>query len=371
MIINAIGIINNTQKDDFFKEITKNRSLASVPTGGKYRMIDFPLSNLVNSGVQNVGILVQSRYGSLMDHLRAGKEWGLARKRDGLYILPYSMNDHTNFSRGTLENFYNNFEYLRKSRREYAIITGTNVICNMDYTKAFEQHIATGADITVIYNNPVKDVDANHYAVLELDKKGKVTAIEAVPVSIKSNHVSMEMYIIKKDLLVTTVETCVARGEYDFVRDLLVKYATTLNIYGYKHEGYVARINSLQGYFSHNMALLKPTVWKELFFEPGRIYTKIKDSAPTKYLMHAQTKNALISDGCVIDGEIEDSIISRGVTIKKGARIKNCIIMEKCVIEENVVLENVILDKLVHITEDKRLIGVPEYPVLVEKKVTI
>ncbi|WHH61690.1 glucose-1-phosphate adenylyltransferase subunit GlgD [Petroclostridium sp. X23] len=367
----VLGIINNTKNDTYLKEITHKRSVASVPIGGRYRIVDFALSNMVNSGIRNVGILVQNKYASLMDHLRSGKEWDLDRKRDGLFILPPSPDYFTSVRKGDLENLYNNLSYISRSRQKYVIISGANIICNIDYTDALKFHEDMNADITIIYHQCPTTTDYSQCTVMEISDESRVTRMEFSPVNAKTDNLSMEMYIIERELLIDIIDECTSRGDYDFIKDAIIKNVDKLNIYGYLYSSYVARINSIQSYYKHNMDLLNPIIWKQLFSNPGLIYTKVKDQAPVKYMEHSEVKNALVANGCVIEGKVENSILFRGVQIHKGAHIKNSIIMEKCVIDENVMLENVILDKEVHITKGKKLIGVQEYPVILEKKAVI
>ncbi|MGE4282956.1 MAG: glucose-1-phosphate adenylyltransferase subunit GlgD [Clostridia bacterium] len=368
---NVLGIINNTKDDTYLKEITRKRSIASVPIGGRYRMIDFTLSNMVNSDIQNVGILIHNKSASLMDHLRSGKEWDLDRKRNGLFILFPSSEYSTTAHKGDLQNFYNNLSYLSRSQQKYVIISGANIICNMDYRDAFNFHKDTKADITVIYHDSSDNLDFSQRTVIETTDGGRVTGMEYNPVNAKSKKLSMEMYIMERELLINIIDECISRGDYDFIKDAIIKNIPKLKVYSYLHKSYVARINSIYSYYKHNMDLLNPEISKQLFFSPGLIYTKVKDQAPVKYKENAEVYNALVANGCIIEGKVENSILFRGVVVHKGAHIKNSIIMEKCIIEENVILENVILDKEVHVTKDKKLIGVQEYPMILEKKAVV
>lgn len=373
MMNTVLGIIDNTRDNESLKELGRKRSLASVPIGGRYRMIDFVLSNMVNSGIRNVGILVQSKYSSLMDHLRSGKEWDLDRKRDGLFILPPNASKlSSEMRKGDLDNFYDNLSYIHRSRQKYVIISGVSLICNIDYKDAFKTHLQSGADITVLYKNVDWSEEAlKSCTTIDILKDGRIVDME-----VKSNHkkntkISMEMYILEKNLLIDIINDCVSRGGYDFVKDGIIKNLARLKVHGFEHEGYVAKINTIQGYYKHNLDLLNPQVWEELFFKPNLIYTKVKDQAPTKYMENAEVSNALVANECVIEGKVENSILFRGVRIHKGAQVKNSIIMEKCEIGENVILENTILDKEVLITQNKRLAGVAEYPIVIEKKTVI
>ncbi|MFZ5969718.1 MAG: glucose-1-phosphate adenylyltransferase subunit GlgD [Bacillota bacterium] len=368
----VMGIINNTSEKKYLKEITKERSMASVPFGGRYRMIDFMLSSMVNSGVRNVGILVQSQYRSLMDHVRSGKEWDLARKRDGLFILPpFFENSQLNILKGDMELFSGNLDYLHQSNQNYVIVSGVNYVCNLDFRPIIDYHKKTRADITVIYKEQACSDKNNNCVGLEVDSNLHVIDMEINPKSNNSGKISMEIYIMKKELLIHLIQKCIAHGEYDFTRDCILRNIHKLNVCGYPYEGYVANIDSIESYFKYSMDLLKPEIWQELFFEPGLIHTKVKDEAPAKYMKHSEVKNTLIANGCVIEGKVENSILFRGVKIHKGAHVKNSIVMQNSVIEGNASIENCILDKEARITKGKKLVGLQDYPIVVEKRTAI
>lgn len=371
--MDVMGIVNLNEPEDFLNELTQYRPLAAVPFGGRYRIIDFILSNMVNSGISNVGILIQHKYRSLMDHLRSGKEWDLARKREGLFLLPPAYSSSPlQTQRGDVENFYSNLDYIEHSQQNYVLISGTSIIYNLNYQAAFEFHQAQGADITVLYSE--RDCSAKEYAdafLLQVDEEGRVLDMRSKPTAQSKQKMSMETFIMKKDLLVELIRDCIARGEYDFVKHCLVKNISKLKVCGYNYQGYLARINSLQSYFAHNMDLLKPQIWQELFFRDGFIYTKVKDEPPSKYLDGAQTDNVLVSGGCHIAGTVQNSVLSRGVKIDEGAVVKDCIIMQKCEIGSGAILENVILDKDVHIAPGKKLKGEANYPFIIKKGMVI
>lgn len=371
--MDVMGIINLNEPEDFLNELTQYRPLAAVPFGGRYRLIDFVLSNMVNSGISNVGILIQHKYRSLMDHLRSGKEWDLARKREGLFLLPpaYS-NSPMQTQRGDVENFYSNLDYIEHSQQNYVLISGTSIIYNLNYQAALEFHQAQGADITVLYTE--KDCASKDCAdsfLIEVNEAGEVLDMRSKPNVVGKQKMSMETFIMKKDLLVELIRDSIARGEYDFIKHCLIKNIHKLKVYGYQYQGYLARIHSLQSYFEHNMDLLKPEIWQELFFRDGFVYTKVKDEPPSKYFDGAQTSNVLVSGGCHIAGNVKNSILSRGVKIHEGATIKDCIIMQKCEIGAGAILENVILDKDVHIAPGKKLKGEANYPFIIKKGMVI
>lgn len=367
-----MGIINLNDSQDFLKELTKGRPLAALPFGGRYRLIDFILSNMVNSGMKNVGILVQDKYRVLMDHLRSGKDWDLARKRDGLFILPPGQDQSPSRGyRGNIDNFYSNLDYIESSRQEFMLIASSHIVCNLNYRKVFKFHQDIGADITVLYKEHGIEEDMTQYVALDCQPDGRVIDMGRNLYRTDSQKVSMEMYLLRKSLLVELIKDCQDRGGRDFVKDVLMENMGNLKMYGYPYKGYAARVDCVKNYYRHNMELLKPEKWEELFFKSGPVYTKTKDEAPAKYMKDARAFNTMVANGCIIEGRVENSILFRGVKVHKGAYIKDSIIMQKCEIAENAIVENVICDKNVCITKGKWLKGESNYPLVVEKGTVI
>lgn len=367
-----MGIITLNENDDMLKGITRLRPVATIPFGGRYRIIDFILSSMVNSGIKNVGILAQDKHRSLVDHLRSGKDWDLDRKRDGLFIFTPEGNGDINRNKGLLKNLYYNLGYINKSKQSYVIISNSNLICNINFSNVLCYHLKNKADITMLYKN-IHNIEINNtfFTTLHITDDNRIVDIEVNPVKPTSNNISLDILIIDKSLLTDLVDACISRGNYDFIKDGLIKNLAMLNIHGYEHKGYVAKIDSIGSYFEYSLDLLKQDVWQELFFKPGLIYTKVKDGAPAKYLSSSDVKNVLVANGCVIEGTVENSILFRGVKVANGAHIKNSIVMQKCIIESDVIIENVILDKEVHVTKGKQLKGDNKFPVYIEKKVVI
>ncbi len=364
----VMGIINLVEPAELLKDLTNHRTLGAVPIGGRYRLIDFVLSNMVNAGLRNVGIFVQEQYRALMDHLGTGREWDLNRQRDGLFILPPDYRGEERNS-GDIEILHRHYDYFERSRQDTVIMAGTSMVCNIDYQKALAYHDEKNADITVIYHK--SRGPSNLSTIFSLNSDQKVTGIQVNPLHAKEDNVSMKMYIMSKQLLMELVDLCLCRGETDFVKDGLIKNLSQLNIYGYCFNGYVASINSLQAYYKHSMELLDPNIWEELFFRSGLIYTKVKNEAPAQYGHKAKVSNCLVANGCMIDGTVENSILFRGVRIQKGVHIKGSILMQRSEIKENAMLEGVILDKDVVITEGKHLLGDPGYPLVIGKKTVL
>lgn len=368
----VLSIINNTKEENRLGKLIKGRSLATIPFGGRYRLIDFYLSNMVNSGIQNVGILVKKNYRSLLGHVRSPKEWDLDRKHDGIFILPPdNENQHWNNLRGDLEVLQGNIDYIRRSKQKYVLITSANIICNIDYNEAVDYHKANENDITVIYktlNSSIKEV--LEYTQVKLDKNQKVIGMEMNTNKINGGNVSLESYIMEKSLLIDIIYSCISRGEYDLVKDGIIRNLEKYKIYGYEFSGETFNINSVQSYYNHSMELLDNKIWQELFFK-SPVYTKMKDLAPVKYGSTADVKNSLVANGCVIDGEVKNSIVFRDVRIEKGTKIENSIIFQNTIIDKNSILQNVIVDKDCFISRESEFKGSQAYPVVIEKNTMI
>ncbi|SNT13298.1 glucose-1-phosphate adenylyltransferase [Anaerovirgula multivorans] len=368
----VMGIINDTMIKQDLREITSHRSTAAVPFGGRYRIIDFALSNMVNCGMKNVGIFTQSNNRSLLDHLNSGKEWDLLSKRDGLFVLPPTFRyDEFGRSLGDVDHFHNHMDYLKRSRQNYVLISNSNMIYNMDYRRVKEYYHQVKADIVILYKEETKVKDLSNFISIKTDEAGLVRDMAVNKEKSMSNKIALETAFMKKSLFIDVIDDCISRGYSDFAKDGLIKNLNHYKIYGYAHRGYVGKVHSILSYFQHNMDLLNPQIWKELFFKSGFIYTKIKDEAPVKYMGNANIQNSLVANGCVIEGTVINSILGRGVNVHKNAVVKNSIIMQKCQIAEDVFIENAILDKDVRITKGRQLKGESNYPMVIEKRVVI
>ena len=374
MIDNAFGLIVSDERTTRLKDLTLSRSTAAVPFGGRYRIIDFILSDMVNAGLTSVGLITEKNYHSLMDHLGSGKEWDLHRKRDGLFILPpFMTKDNAGVFRGAVDAIRSVIGYVRRTAEDYVILSWPRVVMNVDLVPMMEQHIATGADVTILYaeDGALQPEEQSQDLRLIMDEKGRVTDMELDAYRPRSVNRSCDVMILRKELLEYLVEEAFARGEYDFHRDILLKKYRTLNIMGYKYEGFLARVESIESYFTGNMALLNPDVQADLFNPRHPIYTKVKDEVAARYSVSAQVKNSLVADGCVIEGQVENSVLFRGVHMKPGARVFNSIIMQGAEIDENVLLDHVILDKGVKILPGRTLQGYDSFPIVIRKNQTV
>ena len=367
---NVLGVINLIHESDEMETLTAERCLATVPFGARYRLVDFMLSSMVNSGISKVAIFAHTKYRSLMDHLGSGKHWDLHHRQGGLFMLPPITDDVNEVRRGDLFHFYQHRDYFTRSSMEYVIITRSHMLCNIDFDPIVKEHKASGADITVVCKKQSDLMDGKARKV-QVDEKGRVHAIQDHYGGMQSDLVSMEMYLMRKDLLLELVETSLAQGQDHLVRHAIMSRVDKLHIQSHMFKGYLGIVNTVSSYYQNSMQLLKPEVWKNLFFEPGPIYTKVKDEPPARYTDGAKTSNSLIANGCIIEGTVINSILFRGVHVQKGAVIRNSIVMQNGIISENSNINHVILDKDVTIERGRELKGAEVSPFLAMKRKVI
>lgn len=366
MANSAVGVIFSNIHDENVPELSRHRTMASIPFGGRYRLIDFPLSNMVNSGIDTVGIVTKDNYQSLIDHLGSGKDWDLARKDGGIILLPpYSDETDAPYT-SRLEALKGITGFLNHRNEEYVIISDCDAIARIDFSKVLRYHEEKKADITMVYHEVNEPVDSSYFITIDPDKTDRVRGVNINPAFKGKANLYINIMIMPREFLLKTISDAMTRGLTSFGRDILTKQVDTLKIYGYKFNGYYAGVNSLQKYFKNSMELLDKNTRSELFGARD-IYTKVRDSAPSKYSDEAIVKNSLISDGCTIDGSVENCILFRGVKIGKGSVVKNSIIMQDTVIGENVELDCVITDKNVVIRDRRHLAGCEVLPYFIAK----
>ena len=368
MANSAVGVIFSNIHDENIPELSRHRTMASIPYGGRYRLIDFMLSNYVNSGITTVGIVTKYNYQSLMDHLGSGKDWDLARKDGGIILLPpYSDETDAPYS-NRLEALKGITGFLNHRNEEYVVISDCDGIARVNVAEILRYHEEKGADITLVYREEETPVEAKSYLTLTCDEENRVKGIKLNPKT--KNKAKSDVYInimvLNREFLINIIQDAVTRGLTSFGKDILAKNVDTLKIYGYAFKGYYAGISSLPKYYAHSMELLSKEVRDELFGARD-IYTKVRDSAPSKYMDGAEVKNSLISDGCVIEGTVENCILFRGVKIGRGSVVKDSIIMQDSVVGSNVHLECVITDKNVVIRDRRQLAGCAELPYFIAK----
>lgn len=366
----VMGIIFSNMHDTALGELTENRTTGSVPFGGRYRLIDFTLSNMVNSDIKDIGIITKSNYQSLMDHVGAGRPWDLARKRGGLVILPpFASYVGAGNYRGRLEALGGALNYIRHNDAKYVLVSDSDIIANIDLRDMIAQHIKTGAQMTLLYTpKNVTPEPKRDYTTMTVDEEtGDVTDIAGHVQPKGQQNLYMNAVLIEKILLERMVNDAMSHDQYSMVRHAIQPSIGRMTIKGYAVQGYVAKIANMRSYFAANMDLLKPEVRAELFPKDRPVFTKVRDQVPVKYGLSSKVGNSLIADGCVVNGSVYNSIIFRGAKIGKGAVVKNCIIMQNTYVGDNAHLEYVVTDKDVLIRDSRTLVGYETYPIFLAK----
>lgn len=370
----AMGIIFPNSYDKFVPELVSERLMASIPFASRYRLIDFLLSSMVNCGIDNIGVLVRENYFSLLDHWGSGREWDLARKNGGLNIFPPYAQRSIGVYGGRIDGIASILGFLKSQKEKYVIMTDTNIAVNFNFKDLLDAHIASGADVTVAYTKEEipesflneEDASKGLYYTLDMTDDGRIEKIHINPQDNGIKNLSMNFYVVERELLISLIHDAFVGGKTYFERDVLLPRLQELKVMGYECKEYAARICSLKNYFDENMKLLDDENLDALF-AGNPIYTKIRDDNPTRYIGDAEARNVMVADGCVIEGDIENSILFRGVKISKGAKVKNCILMQDTVVEEGAVLDHIITDKQVTVTAGKELKGTESFPVYVAK----
>lgn len=363
---NVMGLLFSNMHEESIRELTDRRTMASVPIGGRYRMIDFTLSSMVNSGLNRVGVITKRNYQSLMDHLGTGKAWDLSRKRDGLFILPPYGAGGGDFS-NRIEILHANMGFLTNCKEEYVLLSDCDAIFNMDFKRVIAGHIKNEADITLIYRWGKLPQSSDETMVLSLGPDGRIKDLIIDPDTDEEYNYAFNMLLIKRELLIKLVNECSSRNKTNFKRDILQSNVEQLKMFGYEFNQYSHVICSMNDYFEANMELMNSDIRDDLFNAQRPIYTKVRDDMPAKYGLGSVVKNSLIANGCVIDGEVENCVLFRGVRIDKGAKVKNCVIMQDTHIGANCSLKYVITDKDVLIKDGRTLMGFQSYPVYISK----
>lgn len=369
---NTFGLIVSGTEDNELRDLTMIRSIAAVPIAGRYRIIDFYLSNLVNSGISNVGVITHKNYHSIMDHIFGGVEWDLSRKRDGLFVFPPMLRQSVNSSTptGSVQAISGVRDYITRSSQETCILhTNCRTIFNTTYHDAYKYHKTSGADITIMYHksSDKSRISSKDEMRLILGKNSWVTDIFPANFYKESDLISMDTFFINKNTLLKLVDDCLMRGGKDFTRDILMYSLNRLDVNGYFYDKPAYKIDTSESFFKTNLAFLNNDIRKALIYGDGPIYTKVRDEVPARYGKSAKVANSLLADGCIIEGSVENSLLFRGVQVSKGAVIKNCIIMQGSQVQENVLLENVILDKNCIVLRGRHLNGTESYPIVITK----
>jgi glucose-1-phosphate adenylyltransferase len=365
----ALGIVYFEGSTANVEGLGDYRPVAAMSFMGRYRVIDFILSDMTNSGIDNVQVYCKEKPRNLIEHLGSGQHYNINSKRGKLRILYGEKNFSSPVYNHDVANYMLNMQYIEEDPNPYVVLAPSYFIYSIDFNAVLQQHIDSGADVTVLYTNTT-DAKRAYLGcdVLDLDKEKKVTGFEKNRGSKKTQTISLEAFVMSKKLFIDLVKKASETSSLYWLKDMLRDEVNDLDIRGYGVRGFVACINSLSEYFRWSMELRDRSVANGLFKPDWPIYTQTNDSAPTKYTGDASVKGSVIANGCVIDGTVEGSIIGRNVTIQKGAIVRDSIVLPGAYIGEDAKLDHVVVDKYAIIHHVKALTGTDEEPVYVKRR---
>ena len=366
--MNVMGII--FANDAVLGDLTSKRTMASLPFGGRYRQVDFHLSNMAHAGIRHIGIISRHNYQSLMNHIGSGEEWGLELGEGGLeFLTPYAMSTTASY-RGKLENLYFAMDFLEYGPEdELVVMADSAVLSNMDLTKVLASHVESGRDITIVTKAGVANGSKQLDLAVKVDENGEIADMAVDYVAPADYLASMDVFVLSKKWLIQQVKDHVAHNLFHMDRDLVLgmwqKKAITLNVFPF--EGIALFNESVEEYFRHSLALIDKEVRHDLFGANDPVFTKVRDRVPSYYGEGCEIENCIVADGCILEGEAEDSVLFRNVTICKDAEVENCVIMNDTVVGEGSELKYVILDNDVTVRPGSKLIGTPKNPIIIKR----
>lgn len=365
----VLGIIFANVHEEALDTLTAKRTMGSVPFCSRYRLIDFPLSNMVESGITKIGVVTNANFQSLMDHVGTGKPWDLSRKYNGLFILPPFSVESASMWGNRIDAIFGNMNFLNQSNQTYALISDCNHVLSIDYGEVFEYHEKTRADITIVGVKGKKPQNIGSVTVFDkVDKNGRITEMSTDPQTEKDTFYSCNIILMKKVLLETLVSAAHSKNEVSFQKNVLMANINNLKIHAFDAtDCFVGSIDSIQSYFDVSMSVLEKENRQKLFAPDKPISTKERDDMPTIYGPQSNLQNSLVADGCIIEGKVENCIVFKGVKIGKDAVVKNSILMQDAVIGDNAKIHYVIADKNVSVKNSVELSGAATFPICLSK----
>lgn len=368
---NVLGMINLMNEQDDLSTLTRNRCVAAVPFAGRYRLVDFALSNMSNSGIQKVLVLASPKADSLLEHVGDGHHWGLTESDGGVSILapaPDRLPQH-----GDLYHLYSHLEALKSCTEKYVLLAPSSVIYRMNFENMLDYHQHSGADITLLYQHLAQiDRHAHIGKALNLDMNDQGRVISVSPVfhelpTLTPHHIDLETMMLSRELLIHLIEQSAAQGHHGYLKDMIYAHLAEIHVQGYANHGYVAIMDSIDSYYAHSMRLLQPQGWQQFMRNQESVYTRQEDKPEIACHEASLIRNSFLAPGCRIEGYVENSILFPGVTVSRGASVKNSVIMHDCAIESSVYLDHVILDKQVVVEQGAVLCGELAHPFVAEK----
>lgn len=368
----CIGIINGGDNENNFGGLCRHRPVYMLPFGGRYRLIDFTISNMVNNGIRTVALYTGKKIRSTMDHIGNGNPWDLNRRFNGLFMFPPILENDYGLYTGDIHQFHSTESFFENAKEKYVFICNPDILAKVDLNSAFKYFIDTDADITLIYKKQLDPHgDFIHKDKMLIDKDGNLKSMGLNLGTEKEFNLFLEMGFIKKDVFLNLIRKSIERGDTNYLRDAMLNNKEKYKINTYEYKGYVENISDLKNYYDANLNLLDEDIAYQTFYKDGLVFTKSKDEPSTWYGKDSRVQSSIIANGCVIEGNVQNSIIFRGVKIGKNAIVKNSIVMQKSTINQEAIVVNSILDKYTYVEEYARIAGSSSMPYVVEKSQVI
>lgn len=359
----AIGYITANYTAELQSVLLETRPLAAVPFLGRYRLIDFPLSNMSNAGIRTVGLVMPGNYRSIIDHVGHGKDWMLDRKKGGLFPVP--GNPYGTTKRGMrflLRDIISNKELFQRASTPYVVLMGSNIIFNIDLNAIIDAHETSGAGITMVYVKAERT--QTDCTSLIIGDAGRVQSIKQG--CVYGDNKFLDCFVINRDLLLQIIDRYASADYLDLFEAIAGDYAL-IDVCSYEFKGLAMGLFNEKTYYDRSMELLNPDTADKLFMKERPIRTKAHDAPPAKYFNGSSATNSLISAGCEIMGTVRNSILARGIIVESGASITNSIIMQSCTIKSGARVENAIIDKNNVVPRNTELRGTPDSILVVGK----
>lgn len=368
----AFGIINSSGNHIWVDGLQEHRPIGAFSFLGRYRVVDFPISNMSNSGIDQIQVYVRKKPRSLIEHIGTGRHYNINSKRGKVQLLFAENRSENDIYNTDIAGFMENIDSIRDMNQTYVVIAPSYMIYSTDFSKLLSAHIDSNADITLLYHT-VNNADTAfiNCDLLNLNRQNGVLSIEKNRGNAENRDIFMDTYIMKKDLLIELIEKARRLSSIYTLPQIVNISCKELDVRGIQHTGYFATITDFKSYYDANLALLNFNTANSLFDNDWPIYTRTNDSCPTQYFETANVKNSLVSNGCLIEGTLENSVIGRGCTIKKGAVVENSVLLPEVIIEEGIHVKNQVIDKRAHLIHVTEVIAPPEKPGYIRRRDTL
>ncbi|MDO4340582.1 MAG: glucose-1-phosphate adenylyltransferase subunit GlgD [Eubacteriales bacterium] len=359
----AFGIVTSSATHIKVEGMQDYRSLGAFSFLGRYRVIDFPISNMSNSGIDRIQVYARRKPRSLAEHLGTGRHYNINSKRGKLQLLFSETSSANDFYNTDIAAFYENIEIIERMHQPYVVIAPNYMVYTQNFDSLLETHISSGADITLLYHKVDNARDSYlNCDVLNLNRQKGVESIAKNRGNEDERNIFMDTYVLKKDLFVELIRKAKKLSSMYTLPQIVNIECENLDVRGIAHRGYFATITDFKSYFDANLALIDFNQATDLFDPEWPIYTRTTDSCPTQYFDGAEVKNSVVSNGCLIEGSIENCVVGRGCQIKKGAVVKNCVVLANSIIGEDVHIENQVVDKWAQVIHAKEIVADPQKP---------